>query len=483
MGVTIRQKNGKWYVFVNFQGKRKAKCVGTRKAAEEVKRKLEARLALGDLGFLADKQKVTFGEYAARWLTKYAKVECKPSTSEGYESILNLHLLPKFKNQRIDTISREQVKELVYAVAIDRSRNTVRNILRALNTILNHAVEDGVLETNPATKLGRFTKTDKAQVQPIALSRDESELFLESTRHVCPQYYPLFLMALRAGLRRGELIAMQWGDIQFGANEDDSNRYIMVQRNFVVGKFTTPKSKKSRRVDLSKQLRSVLLELRDRRLLEAFLKGKNNILDELIFPSEAGTVLDPKNLYNRYFLPAVERAGLRTFRMHDLRHTFGSLLIQDGASLAYVKDQMGHSSIQITVDIYGHLIPGANIACVDKLDPQPKKEEKQETSQQQSATPAQPDEKRYAPRSFQVTEKEWRALRDSNPRPSVPKTDKASSVQVAGSDEQSQDVVGNKPLTSSSQNTTPNPSNPNSANRGEVRQIPQPSRNQEGGKD
>jgi integrase len=75
----------------------------------------------------------------------------------------------------------------------------------------------------------------------------------------------------------------------------------------------------------------------------------------------------------------LEHAGLRRFRFHDLRHTFGSLLIQDGASLAYVKDQMGHSSIQITVDTYGHLIPGADIAWVDRLD--------SNTTQEQNATP------------------------------------------------------------------------------------------------
>jgi hypothetical protein len=82
------------------------------------------------------------------------------------------------------------------------------------------------------------------------------------------------------------------------------------------------------------------------------------------------------------FLPCLEHAGLRRFRFHDLRHTFGSHLIQDGASLAYVKDQKGHSSIQITVDTYGHLIPGANINWVDGLD--------RKTTAQQDATQAQP---------------------------------------------------------------------------------------------
>ena len=73
-------------------------------------------------------------------------------------------------------------------------------------------------------------------------------------------------------------------------------------------------------------------------------------------------MLDPDNLVHYYFLPALERAGLRKIRFHDLRHTFGSLLIQDGASLTYVKEQMGHSSIQVTVDVYGHMVHGADIA-------------------------------------------------------------------------------------------------------------------------
>ena len=114
-------------------------------------------------------------------------------------------------------------------------------------------------------------------------------------------------------------------------------------------------------------------------MLEAFFKGQASIAEDLVFPSKPGTVLDPSNLTQYQFLPCLVRAGLRRFRFHDLRHTFGSLLIRDGASLAYVKDQMGHSSVQVTVDRYGHLIPGADIAGVDRLDVK--------TTPQQNATP------------------------------------------------------------------------------------------------
>jgi integrase len=123
---------------------------------------------------------------------------------------------------------------------------------------------------------------------------------------------------VRAGLRRGELVALRWGDVQFGADEDDPNRYIYVQRNYVQGAFTTPKSKKPRRVDLSRELRKTLLELRDKRLLSAFQEGMASIADHLVFPSQTGDiVLDPDNLVHYYFLPALEKAGLRKIRFHD----------------------------------------------------------------------------------------------------------------------------------------------------------------------
>jgi len=134
----------------------------------------------------------------------------------------------------------------------------------------------------------------------------------------------------------------------------------------------------------------VLVEIRGKRLLEAYLKGKNDISDELVFRSPDGAILDPDNLYHRIFLPVLAKAGIRKIRLHDLRHTFGSLLLQNGASIVYVKEQMGHSSIQVTVDIYGHLIPGANVCFVDRLDEVSPK--KAETTPQQSATPVQPGE-------------------------------------------------------------------------------------------
>jgi integrase len=235
--------------------------------------------------------------------------------------------------------------------------------------MLNQAIEAGLIEANPAARLGRFTRIAKsADTRGVALTTAEVQQFLNAAKQICPEYHTLFMVALRAGLRRGELVALQWGDIQFGKDENDTNRFILVRHNYVRREHTTTKSKKQRRVDLSRELRRALIQVRDVRLLEAYLKGKNEISCELVFLAPEGSILDPDNLYHRYFLPVLAKAGIRKIRLHDLRHTFGSLLIQSGASIVYVKEQMGHSSIQVTVDIYGHLIPGANVSYVDRLD-------------------------------------------------------------------------------------------------------------------
>jgi len=395
MGVILRKQRGKWFVFVNHNGRRKAMCVGSSKAsAEQVKRILEAKLALGDIGMFeeTESQIPTFDLYADRWLKEYAGLECKSSTIDGYKGVLRNYLRPRFGTKQLDAIRRDDL-ELMIAEMIEKkfARSTIKNAIAVVSGRFNEAIEAGIVESNPAARLGRMTKGAlQGDKRGVALLLQEIQCFLDAVKDVCPDYYPLFLTALRAGLRRGELVALQIGDLNFGKDEDDSNRYIYVQHNYVKGEHTTTKSKKPRRVDMSRKLRRVLLEVRDAELLAAAKRGESDITNELVFPAPDGGILDPDNLYHRLFIPALTKAGIRKIRLHDLRHTFGSLLIQQGASLTYVKDQLGHASIQMTVDIYGHLIPGADVSFVDRLDEKPKKVE---TAPQPSATPAQPREK------------------------------------------------------------------------------------------
>jgi integrase len=225
------------------------------------------------------------------------------------------------------------------------SRGTIKNAIAVIRRMFNEAIESGIVQTNPAAKLGRFTKAaHSSEKKGVALTPAEARTFLETAKEVCPEYYALFMTALRAGLRRGELVALQFGDLNFGTEEPGS-RFILVQHNYVRREHTTTKSRKSRRVDMSRELRRALMEIRDKRLTEVKKTGKSEVTEELVFRGPDGGILDPDNLYHRYFLPVLEKAGIRKIRLHDLRHTFGSQLIQSGASIVYVKEQMGHSSI------------------------------------------------------------------------------------------------------------------------------------------
>jgi integrase len=400
MGVKVRKCRKSWYIFVYHHGQRKAKRVGSREAAEKVRREVEARLAMGDLGVLSQEASgiPTLAHYVASWQKNYAAREMKPSTADFYDQFLRLYVLPTFGDSQLDQIRRDAVKRWITALtARGLARNTVRLAVASIRAVLNIAIEDGLIISNPAQRLGRLIKSEKPERQATALTKEEVDRFLNGAKQFCAKHYPFFLTALRAGLREGELVALKWGDMQFGNGEDDANRYILVQRTYDrrSKRFLTTKSKRPRRVDMSRELRDVLLKRRDQALVEAVKRCRESIDGEFVFPSKAGTVLDITNLVPRDFLPLLKRVGLRRIRFHDLRHTFGSLLIEAGAPLTYVRDQMGHSSIKLTVDTYGHMVPGSNVRYIDRLD-------NRETSPPKNANPAQTRGARRMSNSLQV---------------------------------------------------------------------------------
>jgi integrase len=226
--------------------------------------------------------------------------------------------------------------------------------------VLSQAVDDDRLPANPALRMGRYLRRgDEPKREIQALTREEAAHLVAVAREHFPRWYPWVLCALRTGLRLGELLALEWADL------DWNGRFLVVRRNLVRGVLTTPKSHQRRRVDMSTQLASALIEWRKEQRARWLKKGKE--LPPWVFPSLEGTALEERNV-RHVFKRLLAKAELREIRLHDLRHSFASLLLQQGESVVYVKEQLGHASIQITVDTYGHLIPGANRAAVDRLD-------------------------------------------------------------------------------------------------------------------
>jgi integrase len=249
-------------------------------------------------------------------------------------------------------------------------------VIATLRALLNEAVERKLIATNPATRLGKLYKeasSVREEVDPF--TAEETTLLLDATHtHYGFENYVVLLALFHTGLRASELAGLQWPDVDF------RGRFITVRRQFRDGKVTRTKTKKIRRGDISDVLLHELQALWKRRK-EEYLSRGNNEIPEWVFLSPGqiiwedgkpvghteGQPLDMNNFRNRVLLRACDKAGIRRRRLHDTRHTFASILLMNGESPAYVKDQLGHSSIKITVDIYGHWIPGSNRQAVNKL--------------------------------------------------------------------------------------------------------------------
>ncbi len=310
---------------------------------------------------------LTVAVYAERWLGLLTTL--KPRTIDTYSDALRLHLLPHLGGVKVRLLHKGQVKGVLAQKLTDGlSRSTVRIIHATLRAVLNAAVDDGIILANPAERLGRHLRLVSApatrQEEIKAMTREQLAVFLTAAQAAPTaherRHAPLFLLMARTGLRLGEAFALQWDDLDFQARE------IRVARAFSDGRLDTPKSGHGRTVDMSAQLARALLRLLVERKAETLKRGWAEV-PTWVFCSTTGTPLQKGNL-RRVFVRVLKRAGLPHFSPHSLRHTFASLLLQQGESPVYVQRQLGHASIKLTVDTYGRWLPMGNKAAVDRLD-------------------------------------------------------------------------------------------------------------------
>ena len=372
MWVTVVQRKDRpgWWVLVNYQGQRKKKGFGKdKKLAQAFASKVLAKIRWADANGEAivlsqpDQSMPTVNLYLTEWLKTYAEPHCKPSTYKGYKRAVDQQLIPAFGDQQLDCLKRSDVQRLIaHLTKQKKSRGTIKNCMVPLKAAYHQAIEEGIVTFNPAARLGRLIqgRQDKrAHIQP--LTRTELSTVLKFTEERYQNFHPVLLCAARTGLRLGELIGLQWGDIDFSAG------FMEVRRAVVLREETDTKSHKIRRVDMSQQLQAELRRLKEVRQLEAMAKGE--AIERWVFLSPKGQRWDDRNL-RRTWYECLEKAEIRHVRFHDLRHTYVSHLIQKGAHPKYIQEQAGHSSIQVTMDTYGHLFPSVNRGWADTLDEQ-----------------------------------------------------------------------------------------------------------------
>jgi integrase len=388
MGVRVRKWKGTYWLFIAHQGRRRARRVGDKKAAELAATKIRARLAEGDAAILdpiSEISRPTFAQYSERWVLETIAPHRKPRTEEFYRRVLALHLVPVLGRLLLSEITREQVRALIASKsASGLSRLTVRNIVATLRAVLNQAVEDGALAVNPAIRFGRHLQhRHDPRARVTALTEGEVALVIDAADRLYRDYAELVALLFFTGLREGEALGLQWGDLDAAGGFLEVRRTVDVRPGrFLIG---TPKSGKARRVDVPDSLMRALVAAKSLREAEAAVDGY--VPSPWLFPAltDRSKPLNASWLRRHVWYPLLAKAGLRRIRVHDARHTYASLLLQAGEPIAYVKDQLGHSSIQVTVDVYGHLIPGANRGEVNRLA-----RAVDDAKVRETATPAQP---------------------------------------------------------------------------------------------
>lgn len=359
MGVKVRErKPGEWWIYIDHKGQRKAVKVGSEAAAKKAAKKMEEGFATGAV-LPGPKRKVYFRDQYDKWIGQHVGMSCQVSTVETYGDTWNNHIKEHFGNLTLDTIDREKIREF-YRVKKNEgyARATIKNMRNVISGVIELAIDDGIVESNPALRSGKYLKDARGKREAEFLTQEECRLLLDAAKKY-PVLYPFFLAALRTGLRQGELIGLRWDDI------DWNGKFLTVKRTMYRRETKIPKSGKVRKVDVSDQLLSVLRDHKKAAAATALKAGKS--LPEYVFTTRNQTAFEPSWVRD-VFGKCLKASGLRAVPFHALRHSYASALIGNGAPLAYVSQQMGHSSIRITVDVYGHLIPGANREEVNKLD-------------------------------------------------------------------------------------------------------------------
>lgn len=277
----------------------------------------------------------TFADAVAEYL-RYIEQdrERKPSTVSGYRALLEAHHLPAFGEQPLESIDAAAIE--AWLAGIDRTAATKTKALVLMHGVFERARKQHGLPLNPAAGIERPTIRPSGDID--VFSAEEVLALVRAAGN--EQDAALFLTAAFTGLRRGELLALRWRDVDF------TGKAIRVRASFSGGALTTPKSGKVRSVPMAPDVAAALARLGQR--------DEWTSDDDLVFVGRFGGHLDPQKLRRRYN-EALDRAGLRRLRFHDLRHTFGTRMIAK-ADIRRVQEWMGHADVQTTMK-YLHYAP------------------------------------------------------------------------------------------------------------------------------
>ena len=321
-------------------------------------------------GIYEKEQNITVDSWFSTWMEEYKRHQVKPTTYDLYERTYMGHIKPYIQKKRLRDIRPEHIQGILNAESKVVKRQTLTRIHVILNGLFRQAYKNGIIQKNPVERstLPKLREDAERRV----MTREEQALFM---RYAKQTYYgDIFEVALSTGMRKGELLALEWSDIDFNNRMIQvTGTLIRVNSRYVKG---TPKSKTSRRDIPMLDNVYAILRRRRRELLELKVKLGDKWtpldgLDNLVFTNEFGSVvtLNTMQYYMRHIQDMIRRDGIEFERIHihTLRHTFATRAIEARMQPQVLKTILGHSSLAMTMDLYSHVLPDTKTEEMQKI--------------------------------------------------------------------------------------------------------------------
>ncbi len=340
----------------------------------EVLKKVDEFKVKNTLGLSTKDDKLTIQEWIKTWLEQYKMNDCRPSTMERYLGIYKNYI----EDTNLGIIKLKDLKPLTlqnYYNDLVKKKNKTPDTIKVINKVLSggmkQAQKEQLILNNPC--LAVTLPKIQAKNEVMTFTIDEQKLFLnqlEGNRDKC-----IFSLALGSGLRLGELLGLKWSDIDFESRQITISRSIKRVKCFDENSTTKtkiieqlPKTKYSlRTIPLPEVTINELKRHKNMISKEKLKAGEIYIDSNLVFPNEIGGYIDARNLSKRY-RRVLKKSNIPYRKFHSLRHTYATRLFENGVSLKVVQVLLGHSSMEITANIYTHVLQDEKVRAVDVLD-------------------------------------------------------------------------------------------------------------------
>ncbi|MEV7833485.1 site-specific integrase [Streptomyces subrutilus] len=377
-GTVYQRKDGRWeaagYVLALGNTRKRVRVYGTTR--KDALARLTEKIAASNRGVPVPSAQGSVSAYLTYWLENVAIHQLRENTHTRYSACINQYLVPGLGKKKLAKLTAKDVRTWLnqlrttcqcYARGIDTRRDQSRCCgagtccskrlspltLAYIHSVLKSALEHAVREEEITRNVARNVRTGTPRPRRFEpLTADEARQFLTASRS--DRLSALYELALRTGLRKGELLGLQWEDLDLQTGTASIRRTLQRTQTGGLTALPTKTRASERRIALPSECIHSLKEHHEAQEGEREAAAEDWRDNGLVFSTPAGGPIDPANL-NRRFRALLDRAGLRRIRFHDLRHSTATLLLEQGVELVVIKELLGHAHIGVTATVYAHV--------------------------------------------------------------------------------------------------------------------------------